>query len=450
MIHVDVVVVGAGASGLTAARRLTDHGFSVAILEARDRLGGRISTAQRSDTIIPLELGAEFVHGMPAEIFSLPASAFALYEVRGEIWTARQGHWHPMRDRGKGRGRVLKELSAWQGADRSLQSFLDDHVGGERQARARRLIQDYVQGFDAADPETVSIQWLAQTEQAAARIDGNRQFRLSSGYSRLLSWLHDGLPADRALLRLNTIVHEMQWTPGQVLIESHAPSGEMLEPVTARAAVITLPLGVLAASDQGSAAVRFVPDLPHKRPAYNGLAMGHVIKVLLRFRAAFWERRAPGYPYLPRLSFLFAPDEVFRTWWTSYPLFAPLLTDWVAGPRAVPLATQADADVIGHAVDALARILRVPLPDLEAELEGWHMHNWGADPFSRGAYSYVRVGGVEAPRKVAEPVADTLFFAGEATNTDGHTGTVHGAMATGNRVADEIVRQGHGFVRARP
>jgi len=184
MIHVDVVVVGAGASGLTAARRLTDHGFSVAILEARDRLGGRISTAQRSDTIIPLELGAEFVHGMPAEIFSLTASAFALYEVRGEIWTARQGHWHPMRDRGKGRGRVLKELSAWRGADRSLQSFLDDHVGGERQARARRLIQDYVQGFDAADPETVSIQWLAQTEQAAARIDGNRQFRLSSGYSR--------------------------------------------------------------------------------------------------------------------------------------------------------------------------------------------------------------------------------------------------------------------------
>ncbi len=449
MIHVDVVVVGAGASGLTAARRLTDHGFSVAILEARDRLGGRISTAQRSDTIIPLELGAEFIHGMPPEIFSLPASAFALYEVRGETWTGCQGHWRPMRNRGKSRGRVLQAISAWQGEDRSLQSFLDDHVVGERQAGARRRIQDYVQGFDAADPETVSIQWLAQAEQAAERINGNRQFRLASGYSRLISWLHAGLPVDRAMVRLNTIVHEIQWTPGQALIACHAPSGEMLEPVTARAAVITLPLGVLTASDHDSAAVRFVPDLQTKRPAYDGLAMGHVIKVLLRFRAAFWERRAPGYPYLPRLSFLFAPDEVFHTWWTSYPLFAPLLTGWVAGPRAVPLVTQTDADVIGHAVDALARMLRVPMTDLEAALEGWYMHNWGADPFSRGAYSYVRVGGVEAPRKVGEPVADTLFFAGEATNTAGHTGTVHGAMATGNRVADEIVRQGHGFVRAR-
>jgi len=450
MIHVDVVVVGAGAAGLTAAHRLTEQGYSVAILEARDRLGGRIRTEHRSDTLSPLELGAEFVHGMPAEIFSLPASDFALYEIRGETWTARQGHWHPTRDPDRGMERVLKEMSAWRGADRSLQSFLDDHFSGERQARTRRLIRDYAQGFDAADPHTVSIHWLAQTEQAAARIDGHRQFRLASGYSRLLSWLHNGLPADRAMVRLNTIVHEIQWSPGQALIACHAPSGEMLEPVTARAAVITLPLGVLTASDHDIGAVRFVPDLQTKRPVYDGIAMGHAVKVLLRFREAFWERRTPGYPYLPRLSFLRAPDAIFRTWWASYPLFAPLLTGWAAGPRAVPLATQADADVIGLAVDALVRILRVPRTDLEAALEGWHLHNWGADPFSRGAYSYVRVGGVEALRKAGEPVAATLFFAGEATNADGQTGTVHGAMATGHRVADEIVRQGSGFVRARP
>jgi len=188
MIHVDAVVVGAGAAGLTAARRLTDHGFSVAILEARDRLGGRISTAQQLDTTIPLELGAEFIHGMPAEIFSLPTSAFALYEVYGERWTGSQGHWQPAiaRDRGESMEYVWKEMSAWRGADCSLQSFLDDHVAGERQAAARQLIQDYVQGFDAADPETVSIQWLTQTEQAAESIDGNRQFRLASGYSHLI------------------------------------------------------------------------------------------------------------------------------------------------------------------------------------------------------------------------------------------------------------------------
>jgi len=445
MIHVDVVVAGAGAAGLAAARRLTEHGFSIALLEARDRIGGRISTTRRPHTLAPLELGAEFVHGMPSEIFSLPASDFALYEVRGDTWTVRHGRLHPAGARERRMGLVLQELeeiAARRGEDRSLQSFLDDHVSGKYQARERRLILDYIQGFDAADPGTVSIQWLAQTEKAAAEIDGDRQFRLTSGYGHLMSWLRDGLPADRALVRLNTVVHEVQWTPGQVLIACHGPSGEPFEPVTARAAVITLPLGVLTASDHDTAAVRFIPDLQTRRPVYNGLAMGHAIKVLLRFREAFWERRTPGYPYLPRLSFLFAPDDLFRTWWTSYPLVAPLLTGWVAGPRALPLATQADADVIGHAVDALTRILRVPRADLEAALEGWHMHNWSTDPFSRGAYSYVRAGGSEAPRTVGAPVADTLFFAGEATNADGHTGTVHGAIATGHRVADEIVRQG--------
>jgi len=142
MLHVDVVVIGAGAAGLAAARRLTHHGFSVAILEARDRLGGRIATAHRPDTLAPLELGAEFVHGMPPEIFALPASDFALYEVRGETWTARQGRWHPTGDRERRIGRVLQdleEIAARRGEDRSLQSFLDDHVSGEDQARERQL-----------------------------------------------------------------------------------------------------------------------------------------------------------------------------------------------------------------------------------------------------------------------------------------------------------------------
>jgi monoamine oxidase len=142
------------------------------------------------------------------------------------------------------------------------------------------------------------------------------------------------------------------------------------------------------------------------------------------------------------MSFLTVPGEVFGTWWTSYPIFAPLLTGWVAGPRAAPLASQPDSAIIGEALAALARILGVPGQKLEAELEGGHVHNWSTDPFSYGAYSYVRVGGSEAPRRLGEPVAGTLFFAGEATNGDGHTGTVHGAIATANRAVDEIVRHG--------
>jgi monoamine oxidase len=197
----------------------------------------------------------------------------------------------------------------------------------------------------------------------------------------------------------------------------------------------------MAAPDD-DAAVRFVPALPDKQRARASLAMGEVLKVVLRFRAPFWEYEQPPCPHLPRLSFLFAPDETFPTWWTSYPLIAPQLTAWVAGPRAVRLARQADARIVEDAVTALARILGIPAHGLEAELASVHLHNWNTDPFARGAYSYVRAGGLEAPRELGTPLAATLFFAGEATDAGGQTGTVHGAMASGHRVVCEILKGG--------
>jgi len=212
------------------------------------------------------------------------------------------------------------------------------------------------------------------------------------------------------------------------------------EPVAARAVVITLPLGVLTAAPHDAGAIRVVPELSSKGALYSSLATGHVMKVLLHFREAFWETMTPTRPSAPALSYLFTPDELFRTWWTSYPLVAPLLTGWIGGPRAMPLAHETDASVVGHALESLAGALRVPLTDVEALLESAHLHNWSRDPFSRGAYSYVRVGGVEVPRQLGEPVAETLFFAGEATNAEGHTGTVHGALATGYRAADEVAQ----------
>jgi hypothetical protein len=439
-MHVDVAVIGGGASGLTAAHRLTEHGINVAILEARDRLGGRISTVHQPSSIVPVELGAEFVHGMPPEIFSLPESDFALYEIQGETWISRNRQLHKDHGRAEGMEHVLKEIREWRGEDRSLASFLNERFPEGKHSNARRMIQLYAEGFDAADVGSVSIKWLAQTEKASTLIEGSRQFRLSSGYGHLISWLHYRLPSGLAQVRLNTIVHEVQWSPGQVTISSRAPSGEPLEPITAQAAVITLPLGVMMASHQDDAGVRFVPDLQEKQTTYKGLGMGPAVKVVLRFREAFWDKMSPPFPYLPRMSYLFVPDDMFTTWWTTYPLVSPLLTCWVAGPRAAPLAPQTESRVLAQVIEALARSLQVPAGALEAGLESWHMHNWSTDPFSRGAYSYVRVGGLDAPLRLGEPVADTLFFAGEATDTSGNTGTVHGAMATGNRVASEILR----------
>jgi monoamine oxidase len=122
---------------------------------------------------------------------------------------------------------------------------------------------------------------------------------------------------------------------------------------------------------------------------------------------------------------------------------APILTAWAGGPAAEGLLLREESIVVAQALNTLARLLGLKRERLEGLLETWHMHDWQADPLARGAYSYVPVGGLDASRALAAPVDDTLFFAGEATDTDGRNGTVHGAIASGWRAAAEIIRQHH-------
>ncbi len=441
----DVLVVGAGAAGLAAAHRLSEHGLSVAVLEARDRIGGRISTTWPAGRGFPVELGAEFVHGRPPETFALARAArLTLYESCGDAWFSSGGHLSRADDDEEeedGMDALLRAAADWQGEDQSFKTFVDQRFPGKQWEQARRQASGFIEGYEAAFPERVSVRWLAQTEAAEAAIDGGRSFRVLEGYDRLLHWLEDRLNPEWAVLFLQRMVRELHWSRGQVEVTSQSPRDAVLDRFTARAALITLPLGVLAASPDAPGAVRFIPDLPEKRAAIERLEMGQVVKVAFRFREMFWDALDNTAPRLPHLSFLFSDDAVMPTWWTSYPLLTPLLIGWVGGPRAIRLSSLPDAAIAEQALGALARVLGVSSGWLEARLEGWQTHNWSADPFSRGAYSYVRVGGIDAPGQLAAPVEGTLFFAGEATDTNGHTGTVHGALATGNRAADQIIAE---------
>ena len=143
---------------------------------------------------------------------------------------------------------------------------------------------------------------------------------------------------------------------------------------------------------------------------------------------------------LSRLSFLFSGrEEPLPVWWTSFPVAAPLIVGWAGGPGAERLAGM-EGDAMGRlGVEVLARLFGAGRDELASRLVASYAHDWWTDPFSRGAYSYVAVGGTDAPRELGEPVAGTLFFAGEATDTAGDTGTVHAAIATGRRAAAEIV-----------
>jgi monoamine oxidase len=159
--------------------------------------------------------------------------------------------------------------------------------------------------------------------------------------------------------------------------------------------------------------------------------MGQVQKLTLRFRHRLWDERT---------GFLHDPQAAFPTWWTQSPLLVPVITGWAGGPAARALVGAGEAAVLDAALATLARVLKRTRRVVESALDGWQRHDWASDPFSRGAYSYVRVGGLERQRALVRPFGGTIFIAGEATDPE-ETGTLNGALASGRRAARAIRRR---------
>jgi monoamine oxidase len=160
-----------------------------------------------------------------------------------------------------------------------------------------------------------------------------------------------------------------------------------------------------------------------------------VLRVILRFQEAFWEENE----CISFAGFLLSDEPAFPTWWTPLSVRAPLITGWSAGPHADPLLGKPHAYIVSQAVDALTRITRADSARVANLLEAAYFHDWHADPFSRGAYSYVPAHALAARAVLATPVAATIYFAGEATELNGHSATVHGAIASGKRAAQQIL-----------
>jgi len=169
---------------------------------------------------------------------------------------------------------------------------------------------------------------------------------------------------------------------------------------------------------------------------------GHARRVVLAFGEPLWEtrppRRLPKGKSLSTMSFLQGTDADFPTWWTLMPLRLPMITGWAGGPRAAAMAGMSRDEITALAVASLARQLGVARTTVESAVTGAWTHDWSVDPWARGAYSYSMVGGSDASKTLARSVDGTLFFAGEATDAEGRTGTVHGAIASGRRAAAQV------------
>jgi monoamine oxidase len=434
----DVLIIGAGAAGLTAGRLLAEAGRRVAILEARNRIGGRIWTQpvslEKSPLPIPVELGAEFVHGLPPEIWSLIKQAgLSTFEMEGAAFWFDGSRLTAVNEQQGAAEGVLEEMTQWAqkqpgGSDMSFVEYLKGRTLDPVTARAA---SNYVEGFNAADQHRISVAALAKQQAAQDAIAADRLFRLEAGYAALANFLAERFIAAGGVLILEAPAKKIVWSRATVLVESTGPNGDFQN--HSNRAVITVPLGVLQAQT-----IEFVPRPAEVLFHANRLRMGAVVRLTLVFKRKFWD---------PRMSFLFAPSELPPTWWTPLPHEAPVLTAWAGGPKAESLlkliTVDGDASALcDRSLSTLAKIFALPLSDIRQMLSSWHLHNWQSDEYARGAYSYVQVGGLDAPEKMRVPVEDTLFFAGEHTDVSGHWGTVHAALAAGASVADQIIAGG--------
>jgi monoamine oxidase len=401
----EVIVIGAGAAGLAAAEALVRAGRSVLVLEARDRVGGRVWTRRMPGLAVPVELGAEFVHGEAAVTHALleKAGVGTVASGRAQRYAAG-GRLRPV-DSFRQAQLAMQNKSALQDRDLSFAAFLARQRG--LPSITKTFAHLMVQGFDAADPARASARAIAE-EWGEGGALGGAQPRPRGGYGPMLDWLAQRLVERGGRLRMQSVVREVRWKRGRV-----EALGEAFG-FTARQAIVTLPLGVLQ-----SGAVRFIPTLKRAQ-ALKRLASGPVIKAALRFPTAFWERQHRG------VAFFHAPRAAFPTFWTPLPARAPLLIAWAGGPKA----TQPTMQAIRSSLKAIFG--RAEEPDQVL------IQDWQADPFARGAYSYVLVDGEGARQQLAEPLAGALFFAGEATSSE-DSGTVAGALQSGQRAARELL-----------
>jgi monoamine oxidase len=414
-----VIVMGGGAAGLAAATTIAAAGVDVLLLEARTRLGGRVLT-QGSGGDEPLELGAEFVHGdAPRTTALAQAAGIELLETKSAARWSRDGALVEAPDLSRAASEATEAATriSGQGDDRSFADAIDAARVPEP---GRSLALEYVQSFEAADAHRLSVRAFAMGD-----LGSDRARRVPAGYARLMEALAQRLPEGST--RLGAVVRDVRWSRGSASVATTTTlDGPVTSTLTCDRLVVALPLATLGD-------IHFAPRLEAKQGALGLLTTGVAMRLALRFHEAFWRDR------LPAPAFVRVRGGPFPVYWTGPRPDSRVLNGWVGGPAATRLRGLHTERLTERALDTLSHVFGLRQSALESSLRDAHFHDWLEDPFARGAYSYSLVGGAEAPRALAVPLDDTLFFAGEATCDPPENGTVEGALETGFRAAREVL-----------
>lgn len=455
MERVDCLVIGAGVSGLTAARLLTDRGLSVLVLESRHRIGGRVHTVHRRtgpEEVCFTDLGASWIHGITDSPVFEAATAFDMpmveFTVGGYQYDSRPIAYHGPDGRRLGAEETASYVADLRAVDESLshrflaesgptdsyldvtdaaiaaQGWGDDAAGRARTERAREYFRHRSEEQYGAAVQDLAAHGLDDDQPVGDEVVFPR------GYQELAHGLARGAGQAAALeLRLNTRVTRVRWSEGgvEVFATPQGADGAASEVVVgAGAAVVTVPVGVLRAGE-----LRMDPPLPAAHQAALGrLTMNAFEKIFLTFPHRFWEDDV----YAIRQQ---GPEGV---WWHSWYDVSkvsgePTLLTFAAGPAGRAIRGWDDEQVVASVMEQLCRLYGPEVPE-PTHVEITH---WQDDPFAHGSYAYMERGSVpEDHDALAEPIGGVLHLAGEATWTD-DPATVTAAMRSGHRAAERVL-----------
>jgi monoamine oxidase len=419
-LQCDVAIVGAGAAGLAAAETLAQAGKTCAVLEARDRVGGRAHT-HIGPSGGAAELGPEFVHGRSTDLRALLARfGVKVIDVTGSRVAQRNGKATDGDAAFERAQRLILSVEAGS-PDESVEAFLQRSNADRQTADA---VRGLVGGFDAADPAIAGVQSIAREwrGEESLQIVSSRP---ADGYGPFFTRFARSLDPKRVHLLLQSVVENIEWSARGPGVRVHASRYGRPLTVRAETAIVTVPAGVLAQRAPSKGALAFAPALPvWFTEALDAIAVGHVIKVVVRYARPCWEDESG-------VSFFTNDSTLFPSIWTLAPSRDPLLTMWAGGPATDRFANFTRDDILAAAVaDA-----RQTFGQAGGEPLGAYYHDWATDPYAYGAYSYLKVGAGDARERLASPIAPSLCFAGEAAATIEAAGTVGGALSSGVRAA---------------
>ncbi|MDB5018746.1 MAG: puo 1 [Mucilaginibacter sp.] len=425
MSNTDILVIGAGAAGLMAARTLAKSGQKVTVLEARDRCGGRIHTLTHELFFKNAELGAEFVHGdLPVTLNLLNEAGIPYYPAGGEMWQYKNGGFVKEDELITGWDMLLEKLGKLK-KDITIESFLQKEFSDDRYRQLKDSVRNFVSGYDTADPAKASTFALRKEWQSE---DNNAQHRIKGGYGVMIKYLEEEIKNARGEIWLNCAVKEIHWQRGKVTAlteDGTAYDGSKI--------LIALPLGVLQADKNEKGAISFIPAIHKQEKALQAMGFGAIIKILLEFDKSFWvdkPGKEPTGTSLKNMAFLFSEEEI-PTWWTQEPQHSSVLTGWLGGMAAAAKTDITNEEILQQSLQSLSNIFKLDPDELKDKLVSYNIANWTNEPFTRGSYAYDTITAPALRKLLNKPVNKTLYFAGEYLYEGPAMGTVEAALTSG-------------------